>query len=109
MKFHMPPKEVIESLAESSAGDIRSAVNALQFACLKGNFVDTKDNMELIDSLLLFGTCMLQWCMFAASNFCRLNPIDYHRDEVTAGHWPKSDHITRLANHFTPRLIIMAR
>ena len=36
-KFHMPPREVIESLAESSAGDIRSALNALQFACLKGN------------------------------------------------------------------------
>ncbi len=36
VKFHMPPREVIENLAESSAGDIRSAVNALQFACLKG-------------------------------------------------------------------------
>ena len=36
-KFHMPPREVIESLAESSAGDVRSAINALQFACLRGN------------------------------------------------------------------------
>lgn len=36
-KFHMPPREVIECLAESSAGDVRSAINALQFACLKGN------------------------------------------------------------------------
>ena len=35
-KFHMPSKAVIECLAESSAGDIRSAINALQFACLKG-------------------------------------------------------------------------
>ena len=35
-KFHIPPKEVVENLAESSAGDIRSAINALQFACLKG-------------------------------------------------------------------------
>ena len=37
VKFHMPSKEVLECLAESSAGDIRSAINALQFACLKGN------------------------------------------------------------------------
>ena len=36
LKFHMPPRDVIERLAESSAGDIRSATNALQFACLKG-------------------------------------------------------------------------
>ena len=36
VKFHMPSKDVIECLAASSAGDIRSAVNALQFACLKG-------------------------------------------------------------------------
>ena len=36
VKFHMPPKDVIECLAASSAGDIRSAINALQFACLKG-------------------------------------------------------------------------
>ncbi len=35
-KFHMPPREVIERLAESSAGDVRSAVNALQFTCLRG-------------------------------------------------------------------------
>ncbi len=32
----MPPREVIERLAESSAGDVRSAVNALQFTCLCG-------------------------------------------------------------------------
>ncbi len=35
-KFHMPPREVIERLADSSAGDVRSAVNALQFTCLRG-------------------------------------------------------------------------
>ncbi|KAK3600453.1 hypothetical protein CHS0354_037859 [Potamilus streckersoni] len=34
--FECPSKSVIESLAMSSAGDIRAAVNALQFACLKG-------------------------------------------------------------------------
>ncbi|XP_064385945.1 cell cycle checkpoint protein RAD17-like isoform X2 [Halichondria panicea] len=34
-KFHMPPREVIERLADSSAGDVRSAVNALQFTCLR--------------------------------------------------------------------------
>ena len=36
VKFYMPSKDVIECLAASSAGDIRSAINALQFACLKG-------------------------------------------------------------------------
>ena len=36
VKFHMPSKDVIECLAASSAGDVRSAINALQFACLKG-------------------------------------------------------------------------
>ena len=41
VKFHMPPKDVIECLAASSAGDIRSAVNALQFACLKGTAIHT--------------------------------------------------------------------
>ncbi|KAL3869413.1 hypothetical protein ACJMK2_042098 [Sinanodonta woodiana] len=34
--FECPSRSVIESLAMSSAGDIRAAVNALQFACLKG-------------------------------------------------------------------------
>lgn len=34
-KFTVPSRNVIESLAMSSAGDIRGAINALQFACLK--------------------------------------------------------------------------
>ncbi|XP_048761307.2 cell cycle checkpoint protein RAD17-like [Ostrea edulis] len=38
-KFSMPSKAVIESISMSSAGDIRGAINALQFACLK----DTQD------------------------------------------------------------------
>ncbi|KAL5015731.1 hypothetical protein ScPMuIL_005320 [Solemya velum] len=37
--FSLPSKPVIESLAMSCAGDIRGAINALQFACLK----DTRD------------------------------------------------------------------
>ena len=37
-KFHMPPREVVERLAESSVGDIRSAINSLQFTCLKGAY-----------------------------------------------------------------------
>ena len=36
VKYHLPSREVIEQLAESSVGDIRSAVNALQFTCLAG-------------------------------------------------------------------------
>lgn len=35
-KFSVPSKAVIESISMSSAGDIRGAINALQFACLKG-------------------------------------------------------------------------
>ncbi|XP_052688808.1 cell cycle checkpoint protein RAD17-like isoform X8 [Crassostrea angulata] len=38
-KFSIPSKAVIESISMSSAGDIRGAINALQFACLK----DTHD------------------------------------------------------------------
>ncbi|XP_060598145.1 cell cycle checkpoint protein RAD17-like [Ruditapes philippinarum] len=34
-KFTVPSKSVIESIAMASAGDIRGAINALQFACLK--------------------------------------------------------------------------
>ncbi|KAK3091878.1 hypothetical protein FSP39_023378 [Pinctada imbricata] len=33
--FHPPSKSVVESISMSSAGDIRAAINALQFACLK--------------------------------------------------------------------------
>jgi len=35
-KFTVPSKSVIESIAMASAGDLRGAVNALQFACLRG-------------------------------------------------------------------------
>ena len=35
-KFTVPSKTVIESIAMASSGDIRGAINALQFACLKG-------------------------------------------------------------------------
>ncbi len=35
-KFFLPPKGVVESLAESCNGDIRSAINSLQFVCLRG-------------------------------------------------------------------------
>ncbi|XP_038068442.1 cell cycle checkpoint protein RAD17-like [Patiria miniata] len=38
-RFAVPSKATIEALANASAGDIRSAVNSLQFACLK----DTHD------------------------------------------------------------------
>ena len=38
-KFHVPPKSTLEALAAASSGDIRGAINALQFACLKGRVV----------------------------------------------------------------------
>ncbi|CAG2257811.1 HRAD17 [Mytilus edulis] len=41
-KFSIPSKTVLESIAMSSAGDIRGAINALQFACEK----DTGDLMS---------------------------------------------------------------
>lgn len=41
-RFTLPSKSVIESIAMSSAGDIRGAINALQFACEK----DTGDLMS---------------------------------------------------------------
>lgn len=34
--FKIPDKDALTALAESSGGDIRGAINALQFACLKG-------------------------------------------------------------------------
>ncbi|EDO34493.1 predicted protein, partial [Nematostella vectensis] len=36
-EFVLPGKEAIEGLAQSSTGDIRTAINALQFSCLRGN------------------------------------------------------------------------
>ena len=35
--YQQPSREVVEQLAESSVGDIRSAINALQFTCRTGN------------------------------------------------------------------------
>jgi len=37
-KIKVPPKSVIDGLASASSGDIRGAINALQFACLKGKY-----------------------------------------------------------------------
>ena len=34
--YQLPSRDIIETVALSSAGDIRSAINALQFACLGG-------------------------------------------------------------------------
>lgn len=37
----IPPKEALQTLADASGGDVRSAVNALQFAAKKGTvFID---------------------------------------------------------------------
>lgn len=34
---NFPTKDVIENICQSSCGDLRSAINTLQFACLQGN------------------------------------------------------------------------
>ncbi|KAH3695958.1 hypothetical protein DPMN_083417, partial [Dreissena polymorpha] len=44
--FTVPSKSVIESIAMASAGDIRGAINAMQFACLK----DTCDLASAMDN-----------------------------------------------------------
>ena len=41
--FFAPSKEYVDALAESAGGDIRSAVNSLQFACSKGVSVQTNE------------------------------------------------------------------
>jgi len=38
-KFSIPDKQSLTALATSSGGDLRSAVNALQFACLKSKTI----------------------------------------------------------------------
>ncbi|XP_071840291.1 cell cycle checkpoint protein RAD17-like isoform X2 [Apostichopus japonicus] len=45
-KFPVPSKSTIDAIAQVSGGDIRSAINALQFACLK----DTGDLREVVES-----------------------------------------------------------
>jgi cell cycle checkpoint protein len=47
-EFRVPDKESLGSLAESSSGDIRAAINALQFACLKS---DVKKCFDGVTSL----------------------------------------------------------
>ena len=49
VKFHLPPREVIESLAESSAGDVRSAINTLQFTCLRGEGDHTHGAIPIVE------------------------------------------------------------
>ena len=41
-RFSVPDKVALESLAESAGGDIRAAINALQFSCLNDN-VDLRE------------------------------------------------------------------
>ena len=37
--YHMPSKELMETISRNSKGDIRCAINSLQFACLRGTCV----------------------------------------------------------------------
>ena len=50
-KFSVPDKTALTSLAVSSAGDIRAAINALQFACL---------NSKLSSCPLLLSACLFK-------------------------------------------------
>jgi len=48
--FRVPDKESLTALAESSSGDIRAAVNALQFACLKSDMGSCFDTVTSLAS-----------------------------------------------------------
>jgi DNA polymerase III delta prime subunit len=52
--FQGPPRDVIDSIYESSCGDLRSAINTLQFACLRGEITNKSWNTENIIYLLIF-------------------------------------------------------
>lgn len=41
--FRVPDRDSLQSLAESSFGDIRGAINALQFSCLNGKMRVTRE------------------------------------------------------------------
>ena len=47
-KCYIPNKSTLEALAAASCGDIRSAINSLQFACLKGMYGISNRNNSLM-------------------------------------------------------------
>jgi len=51
-KFRVPEKAALESLADSVGGDIRGAINALQFSCLN----DTKDLSKAFEGVNTAGS-----------------------------------------------------
>lgn len=55
-RFVTPDKSVVEALVAGSNGDVRSLLNSLQFACLKGDVMIVKYPLNLL--MVLF-TCRL--------------------------------------------------
>ena len=57
---YLPPtKETIDLLAQNSGGDIRTAINGLQFSCLKGEGK-------------LYYNYLTALCKFLSLSFCKL-------------------------------------
>lgn len=52
--FMIPSKETVELLAQNSGGDIRTAINGLQFSCLKGEFERMKNILAMFKLLRQF-------------------------------------------------------
>jgi cell cycle checkpoint protein len=51
--FAVPSARVVESIAMSSAGDVRSAINALQFACRQGMLITSSSSSSFFLDLPL--------------------------------------------------------
>ena len=51
-RFALPEKSVIEALVAGSNGDVRSLLNSLQFACLKGTHHNTNATIIVIYDIL---------------------------------------------------------
>ncbi len=50
----IPSKETVELLAQNSGGDIRTAINGLQFSCLKGEFERNEKYLGYVQAVRLF-------------------------------------------------------
>ena len=55
--IRIPDKESLTALAESSNGDIRGAINAIQFACLRGGTGEKKRCGRRFDFFFCENTC----------------------------------------------------
>ena len=71
LSYQLPSREIIETVAVSSAGDIRSAINALQFACLGGEKQTKTQLGERRDTIIVF----------CGENFRSSTQLLYHRQD----------------------------